>query len=49
MNNEDWIKEKIQHWEKLKHQASQDGDFKAWEFAEREVQNYQQMLKRWQS
>ena len=41
--NKNWIA----HWEAVRDLAAQDGDYSKWEAAEREIKNYQAMLKSW--
>lgn len=41
----EFYRKHLHHWQTIRHQASIDGDFKAWEFANREVENYTAMLK----
>ena len=36
----------ITEWEAKQKQASEDGDYAAWQRAERELENYKQMLER---
>ena len=36
----------IAEWEAKQKQASEDGDYAAWQQAERELENYKQMLER---
>ena len=47
MTNQEKIKNWIAHWEAVRDLAAKDGDYQKWESAEREIKNYQAMLKRW--
>ena len=47
MMNEQKIKNWIAHWEAVRDLAAKDGDYPKWEAAEREIKNYQIILKRW--
>ena len=47
MTNQEKIKNWIAHWEAVRDLAAKDGDYRKWESAEREIKNYQAMLKRW--
>ena len=37
---------KIAEWEEKQKQASEDGEYAAWQQAEREIENYKLMLER---
>lgn len=41
----DFYRRQLDYWLAQSHAASQSGDFAAWQFAEREAANYQQMLQ----
>lgn len=43
-----FVERKITEWEAKQKEASENGDFKAFEFAEREIKNYQEMLKKYE-
>lgn len=46
MNNQlKFVERQIVEWEAKSKDASENGDFKAFEFAERELANYREMLK----
>lgn len=46
MNNQlKFIERQIAEWEAKSKEASENADFKAFEFAESEIKNYQAMLK----
>lgn len=46
MNNQlKFIERQIAEWEAKSKEASENADFKAFEFAESEIQNYKAMLK----
>ncbi len=46
MNNQlKFVERQIAEWEAKSKEASENGDFKAFEFAERELANYREMLK----
>ncbi len=47
MTNQEKIKNWIAHWEAVRDLAAKDGDYPKWEAAEREIKNYEAMLKRW--
>ena len=49
MNNQlNFVERQIAEWEAKQKEASENGDFKAFEFAEREIKNYQDMLKKYE-
>ena len=49
MNNQlNFVERQIAEWEAKQKEASENGDFKAFEFAEREIKNYQEMLKKYE-
>ena len=45
MNPVEFLKARIAEWEEKRKQASENADFKAFEFAESELKNYRAMLK----
>ncbi|WP_100066433.1 hypothetical protein [Neisseria flavescens] len=46
MNNQlKFVERQIVEWEAKSKDASENGDFKAFEFAESEIKNYKEMLK----
>lgn len=45
MNPIEFLKARIAEWEAKSKQASENADFKAFEFAESEIKKYQAMLK----
>lgn len=45
MNAEEFCRKQIAYWLNESRKASENGDFKAFEFAERELANYREMLK----
>lgn len=46
MNNQlKFVERQIAEWEAKQKEASENGDFKAFEFAESEIKNYKAMLK----
>lgn len=45
MNPVEFLKARIAEWEEKRKQAGENADFKAFEFAESEIKNYQAMLK----
>lgn len=46
MNNQlKFVERQIAEWEAKSKEASENADFKAFEFAESEIKNYQAMLK----
>ena len=47
MINEERIKSWMEHWEQVRDLAAANGDYPKWEAAEREIKNYQAMLKSW--
>ena len=47
MTNEERIKSWLEHWEELRDLAAANGDYLRWEAAEREIKNYEAVLKRW--
>ena len=47
MTNEQRIKSWLEHWEELRDLAAANGDYLRWEAAEREIKNYEAVLKRW--
>lgn len=47
MNAEEFCRKQIAYWLNESRNASENGDFKAFEFAERELANYREMLKRY--
>ena len=42
----DFIKKQIAEWEAKSREASEKADLAAFEFAEREIRNYREMLKK---
>lgn len=47
MTNEQRIKSWLTHWEAVRDLAAQYGDYPKWDEAEREIKNYETILKRW--
>ena len=47
MTNEERIKSWLEHWEQVCDLAAANGDYLRWEAAEREIENYETILKRW--
>ena len=47
MTNEERIKSWMERWEELRDLAAANGDYLRWEAAEREIKNYEDVLKRW--
>ena len=47
MTNEERIKSWLEHWEQVRDLAAANGDYLRWEAAEREIKNYETILKRW--
>ena len=47
MTNEERIKSWMEHWEAVRDLAAQYGDYPKWDEAEREIENYKTILKRW--
>ena len=47
MTNEERIKSWMEHWEELRDLDAANGDYLRWEAAEREIKNYEAVLKRW--
>ena len=47
MTNEERIKSWMEHWEQVRDLAAANGDYLRWEAAEREIKNYETILKRW--
>ena len=47
MTNEVRIKSWLKHWEQVRDLAAANGDYLRWEAAEREIENYETILKRW--
>ena len=47
MTKEQKIKSWIAHWEEVRDLAAKDGNCPRWEAAEREIKNYETILKRW--
>lgn len=45
--NQAFCEKMIKEWQAKSKRASEYADFKAFEFAERELANYKQMLKKW--
>ena len=45
MNSIEFLKARIAEWEAKSKEASDNADLKAFEFAERELANYREMLK----
>lgn len=45
MNSIEFLKARIAEWEGKSKEASNNADLKAFEFAERELANYREMLK----
>nr|DAX31265.1 MAG TPA: Lethal (2) giant discs 1, ENDOCYTOSIS, PROTEIN BINDING [Caudoviricetes sp.] len=48
MNPVEFLKARIAEWEEKRKQASETADLKAFEFAEREIKNYREMLKKYE-
>ena len=47
MNPVDFAKQKIAEWQTKSREASENADLTAFEFAERELKNYKDMLELW--
>ncbi len=47
MNPVDFAKEKIAEWQEKSREASENADLAAFEFAEREIKTYKDMLELW--
>ena len=47
MTNEQRIRNWIAHWEEVRDLAAKDGNYPRWEADEREIKNYETILKRW--
>ena len=47
MTNEQRIKGWMERWEQVRDLAAANGDYPRWEAAEREIKNYETILKRW--
>lgn len=47
MNPVEFAKNKVSTWQEKSREASEAADFAAFEFAERELKNYKDMLKLW--
>ena len=48
MDNREFCKRMISEWEAKSREASEKADLAAFEFAEREIKNYQEMLKKYE-
>ena len=48
MNPVEFLKARIAEWEEKRKQASENADLKAFEFAEREIKDYREMLKKYE-
>lgn len=47
MNPVDFAKQKITEWQEKSREASENADIAAFEFAEREIKTYKDMLELW--
>lgn len=47
MNPVDFVKQKITKWQEKSREASENADLAAFEFAEREIKAYKDMLELW--
>nr|DAO08900.1 MAG TPA: hypothetical protein [Caudoviricetes sp.]DAQ42903.1 MAG TPA: hypothetical protein [Caudoviricetes sp.] len=47
MNPVDFANRKIAEWQNKSHEASENADLAAFEFAEREIKTYKDMLELW--
>ena len=47
MTNEERIKSWMERWKELRDLAAANGDYPIWEAADREIKNYETILKRW--
>ena len=47
MTNKERIKSWLEHCEQVRDLAAANGDYLRWEAAEREIENYETVLKRW--
>lgn len=48
MNPVDFAKQKITEWQEKSREAGEKADLAAFEFAEREIKNYREMLKKYE-
>ena len=48
MDNREFCKRMIAEWEAISREASETADLAAFDFAEREIKNYQEMLKKYE-
>jgi len=48
MDSREFCKRMIAEWEAKSREASEKADLAAFEFAEREIKNYQEMLKKYE-
>ena len=48
MDNREFCERMIAEWETKSREASEKADLAAFEFAEREIKNYQEMLKKYE-
>lgn len=48
MNSVEFLKARIAEWEAKSREASEKADLAAFEFAQREIKNYQEMLKKYE-
>lgn len=48
MNAKEFCEKQIAYWLNESRNASDNADLKAFEFAEREIKNYQEMLKKYE-
>ncbi len=44
----EWLMDRIAEWQAKSKEASNNADLPAFEFAEREIKNYQEMLRRYE-
>nr|DAK14625.1 MAG TPA: hypothetical protein [Caudoviricetes sp.] len=44
----EWLMDRIAEWQAKSKEASNNTDLSAFEFAEREIKNYQEMLRRYE-
>ena len=47
MTNKERIKSWLEHWEQVRDLVAANGDYLRWEAAEREIKNYETILKKW--
>ncbi|GMQ50394.1 hypothetical protein LST1_06820 [Neisseria elongata] len=48
MNAKEFCEKQIAYWANESRKASENADLEAFEFAEREIKNYQEMLKKYE-